>query len=220
MFLPDLHLAIMSVADIRRSYDWSKLDDETASGSPFVQLDTWVNDAIKANAIDPTAMTLATVDQNGHPSARIVLLKSFSNDGLVFFTNYQSRKGQELAGNPNASLLFYWPGFERQIRVEGTITKTSDTESDSYYQSRPLASRISVWASPQSQPVSRAELDTRMAQYSESMGDQPQRPPFWGGYRLKPRYFEFWQGRASRLHDRLTYTLDSTGQWTRNRLAP
>lgn len=210
----------MSVADIRRSYDWSELHENTMADSPIDQLDLWVKDAIKARAIDPTAMTLATVDPNGRPSARIVLLKSHDENGLVFFTNYMSRKGQDLAENPNASLLFYWPGLERQIRVEGSIIKAPDSESDAYYQSRPLSSRISAWASPQSQAISRDDLDARMAHYQESLGEHPQRPPFWGGYRLKPVYFEFWQGRANRLHDRLTYTLDSSLHWTRSRLAP
>lgn len=210
----------MPIADIRRSYDWSALLESTMTDSPVVQTGIWINDALKAGAIDPTAMTLSTVDQNGRPSARIVLLKSYDETGLVFFTNFNSRKGLELATNPNASLLFYWPGLERQIRIEGTITKVSDAESDRYYDSRPLASRISAWASPQSQPISRDDLDASMARYSESLGEQPQRPPFWGGYRLKPVYFEFWQGRASRLHDRLTYTLDSTGHWARSRIAP
>lgn len=210
----------MTVADIRRSYDWSELHEDTMADDPVAQTGIWIDDAVKAGAIDPTAMTLATVDRDGRPSARIVLLKGCDAKGLVFFTNYDSRKGQDLADNPNASLLFYWPGLERQIRVEGTISKTPGPESDSYYHSRPLASRISAWASPQSQPISRHDLETRMTRYGESCGEHPQRPPFWGGYRLTPAYFEFWQGRASRLHDRLTYTLDSMGQWTRKRLAP
>lgn len=210
----------MSVADIRRSYDWSELHENSMADSPIAQLDVWINDAIKARAIDPTAMTLATVDAYGRPSARIVLLKSYDDDGLVFFTNYMSRKGHELAENPNASLLFYWPGLERQIRAEGRIEKTSDSESDDYFLSRPLASRISAWASPQSEAISREDLDARMAHYQDKFGENPERPPFWGGYRLSPVYFEFWQGRANRLHDRLTYTLDSAKRWTRSRLAP
>lgn len=210
----------MPVADIRRSYDWSELHENTLADSPVVQLGIWINDAVQARAIDPTAMTLATVDKTGHPSARIVLLKHYSEQGLDFFTNFNSRKGQDIANNPNASLLFYWPGLERQIRVEGTISNVPDAESDAYYHSRPLASRISAWASPQSQPISRDDLDARMTKCSESLGEDPQRPPFWGGYRLRPIYFEFWQGRANRLHDRLTYTQGSAGQWTRSRLAP
>ena len=210
----------MPVADIRRSYDWSALHEDTMADSPLAQTGVWINDAITSGAIDPTAMTLATVDPNGRPSARIVLMKGYDENGLVFFTNYTSRKGLELATNPHASLLFYWPGLERQIRVEGTITKVSEAESDSYYDSRPLASRISAWASPQSKPISRDDLDASMARYSETLGEQPQRPSFWGGYRLTPDYFEFWQGRASRLHDRLTYNLDSQEQWVRNRIAP
>ena len=210
----------MPVADIRRSYDWSELHENTMADSPVVQLGVWINDAIEAGATDPTAMTLATAGHDGHPSARIVLLKGYDEKGLVFFTNYTSRKGDEIAGNPNAALLFYWPGLERQIRVEGQITKTSEAESDEYYHSRPLASRLGAWASPQSHPIGRDELDARMAHYSQSLGEHPSRPPFWGGYRLKPDYVEFWQGRACRLHDRLVYTLASEGQWTRTRLAP
>ena len=210
----------MPVADIRRSYDWSALHENTMADSPVVQTELWINDAIKAGAIDPTAMTLATVDERGRPSARIVLLKNYDESGLIFFTNYNSRKGLELAVNPNASLLLYWPGLERQIRIEGTITKVPDAESDDYYDRRPLASRISAWASPQSQPISRDDLDASMARHTELLGEHPQRPPFWGGYKLTPVYFEFWQGRASRLHDRLTYKLDSVEQWARRRIAP
>lgn len=210
----------MSVADIRRSYDWSELQESTMARSPIVQLGLWIDDAVKASAIDPTAMTLATVDAQGRPSARIVLLKGYDENGLVFYTNYQSRKGQDLAANPNAALLFYWPGLERQIRVEGQISKTSAEQSDAYFHSRPLASRISAWASPQSQEISRHDLDARMAQFTKSLGDSPARPPQWGGYTLTPHYFEFWQGRANRLHDRVTYTLDGKGQWLRARLAP
>ncbi|HLR78238.1 MAG TPA: pyridoxamine 5'-phosphate oxidase, partial [Burkholderiaceae bacterium] len=174
----------------------------------------------KAGAIDPTAMTLATVDAHGRPSARIVLLKDYGERGLTFYTNYESRKGQDLSQNPDAALLFYWPGLERQIRVEGRVSKTPDTDSDDYFRSRPLGSRISAWASPQSREISRPDLDARMTHCLQSLGDNPSRPPWWGGYTLQPAYFEFWQGRANRLHDRLTYKLDSKGQWARTRLAP
>lgn len=210
----------MSVADIRRSYDWSELHENTMADTPAVQIDAWINDAINAGAIDPTAMTLATVGSDGRPSARIVLLKSHDQKGLVFFTNYTSRKGDELAEHPGACLLFYWPGLERQIRVEGQVSKIPGSESDDYYHSRPLASRLSAWASPQSQPITRDDLEARMAHYQNTLGEHPSRPPFWGGYRLKPDYVEFWQGRACRLHDRLIYTLASNGTWTRTRLAP
>ena len=210
----------MSVADIRRSYDWSELHEDTMADSPVTQLEIWVNDAIKAGAIDPTAMTLATVDAHGRPSARIVLLKDYGERGLTFYTNYESRKGQDLSQNPDAALLFYWPGLERQIRVEGRVSKTPGTDSDDYFRSRPLGSRISAWASPQSREISRPDLDARMTHCLQSLGDNPSRPPWWGGYTLQPAYFEFWQGRANRLHDRLTYKLDSKGQWARTRLAP
>lgn len=210
----------MSVADIRRSYDWSELHENSMADTPIAQLDVWVSDAIKAGVIDPTAMTLATVDENARPTARIVLLKSYDERGLVFFTNYTSRKGEQLSRNPNACLSFYWPGMERQIRIEGVVTKTSDAESDDYFDSRPLASRLSAWASPQSRPMARDELEARMAECTKSLGEHPRRPPFWGGYRLTPRYAEFWQGRASRLHDRLIYQPDGAGKWIRTRLAP
>lgn len=210
----------MSVADIRRSYDWSELDENSMASTPVVQLDHWLNDAIHANVIDPTAMTLATADVNGQPSTRIVLLKHYDEQGLVFFTNYESRKGIELAANPHACLHFYWPGMERQIRAEGIIKKTSSAESDDYYHSRPLESRISAWASPQSQPITRVQLDAHMSHYRESLGRNPPRPEFWGGFRLRPYYMEFWQGRSSRLHDRLVYKLDSSGRWAFSRVAP
>lgn len=210
----------MSVADIRRSYDWSELSESTLAADPITQLGTWVQEAIVAGLIDPTAMSLATVDATGRPSVRIVLLKSYDEHGLVFFTNYESRKGRELAANPQASVLFYWPGLERQIRLEGQVSKISAAESDAYYHSRPLASQLGAWASPQSQPISREQLEARMRHYTETLGEHPQRPPFWGGYRLAPDYVEFWQGRASRLHDRFIYTRDRAGHWQHARLAP
>lgn len=210
----------MSVANIRRSYDWSELQEHTMATSPVKQLDQWLSEAIKLNVTDPTAMTLATVDTNGQPSARIVLLKEYSNNGLVFFTNYESRKAVDLNHNTKAAILFYWPGLERQIRVEGSVSKVAEAESDTYFKSRPLASQHSAWASPQSRAISREELEARMEQYSSSLGQNPERPSFWGGYILQPTYFEFWQGRASRLHDRITYTKNSSGDWLRARIAP
>lgn len=210
----------MSVANIRRSYDWSELQEHTMEASPIQQLEKWLSEAIELNVTDPTAMTLATADANGQPSARIVLLKEYSGKGLVFFTNYESRKANNLKTNSKAAILFYWPGLERQIRIEGTVTKVPNTESDTYFKSRPLSSQHSAWASPQSHPISRDELEARMEQYSASLGQNPERPHYWGGYVLQPNYFEFWQGRANRLHDRITYTQNSSGEWLRARIAP
>ncbi len=210
----------MSVANIRRSYDWSELHESNMAAHPIDQLDKWLQDAIRLDVIDPTAMTLATVNANGQPSARIVLLKGLDHKGLVFYTNYMSRKGQDLSNNPQASVLFYWAGIERQIRVEGTITKTSYEQSDKYFHSRPLDSRYGAIASPQSLPISREQLEKRMQETIATSGSQPSRPNFWGGYLLQPQYFEFWQGRKSRLHDRIIYTLTEMGTWQLDRLAP
>jgi pyridoxamine 5'-phosphate oxidase len=170
---------------------------------------------------DATSMTLATADENGQPCARIVLLKSFDEGGFVFFTNYNSRKGRELNNNAHACLLFYWAPLWRQVRVEGAVEKVSEAESEEYFHSRPLGSKIGAWASNQSQPVtSRNELDERFEEFSMKFDDNVPRPPHWGGYRVKPHVIEFWQGRENRLHDRLVYTRQSDGNWQIERLAP
>ncbi len=210
----------MSVADIRQNYEKFELLEALAAESPMQQFTLWFDDALKAGVPEPNAMTLATATPAGRPSARVVLLKGFDEHGLVFFTNYTSRKGNELAENPWASLLFFWPALERQVRLEGRIEKVSAAESDEYFHSRPLGSRIGAWVSPQSQPITRAELEARALELTASLGDHPQRPPHWGGYRLVPDYVEFWQGRPSRLHDRLAFQRDDAGQWSRQRLAP
>lgn len=210
----------MSIADIRQSYDKHVLLEEQVNASPFEQFDLWLKQAIEQKLPEPTAMTLATADARGWPSARIVLLKGADSDGFVFYTNYQSRKGLELAAQPRASLLFFWQGLEREVRIEGMIEKTSAKESDDYYQSRPLGSRIGAWASAQSQPTTTETLVANAQAITEKYGEQPPRPPHWGGYRLKPDYFEFWQGRPSRLHDRLTYSPNGKGNWLIGRLAP
>ena len=210
----------MSVADLRHSYQKFSLLEEAVAETPFKQFAVWFNEALKAGVPEANAMTLATATASGRPSARIVLLKGFDADGFVFFTNYTSRKGRELAQNPFASLLFFWPALERQIRLEGTIERIAAAESDEYFHSRPLGSRIGAWVSPQSQPITKGELEARTVAMTESLGHEPPRPEYWGGYRLSPDRFEFWQGRPSRLHDRLVYEKDAQGQWLQLRLAP
>lgn len=210
----------MSIADLRQKYEKDVLLETTLASDPFKQFEKWFDQALQAKVLEPNAMTLATTDAHGHPSARIVLLKGVDAQGFVFFTNYQSRKGQELNNTPYASLLFFWPALERQVRIEGSVEKITATESDTYFNSRPLGSRIGAWVSPQSQPITRDELEARATTFTESLGSTPSRPPHWGGYRLKPRQVEFWQGRPSRLHDRLVYQLNDDGRWSVHRLAP
>lgn len=210
----------MSIADIRQKYEKFELLEMSLASTPTEQFTLWFSDALKADVPEPNAMTLATTALNGRPAARIVLLKGFDEKGFVFFTNYQSRKGQELAANPVASLLFFWPQLERQVRLEGRIEKITAEESDIYYQSRPLGSRIGAWVSPQSQPITRAELEARTVELTATLGAHPARPEHWGGYRLVADYAEFWQGRPSRLHDRIAFQLDAAGAWSHLRLAP
>ncbi|CAB3746846.1 pyridoxamine 5'-phosphate oxidase [Paraburkholderia humisilvae] len=210
-----------SLAELRKNYSRGSLDEADLERDPILQFEKWFAQAIEAQLPEPNAMTLATVDSRGHPSARIVLIKGVDARGFVFFTNYESRKGRELADNPRASLLFHWIELERQVRIEGSVEMTSPAESDAYYASRPLESRIGAWASEQSQVIeNRAALEAREREISAKYGDHPPRPPHWGGYRVVPDTIEFWQGRPSRLHDRMRYTRDGSGSWRIARLSP
>ena len=211
-----------SIADLRKSYERAELSEDVSHADPLQQFDQWLKEALSAELPEPNAMTLATVGSNLRPSTRMVLIKGYDARGLVWYTNYDSRKGQELAGNPFAALQFHWVELERVVRIEGQVHKISEEESDAYYQSRPLDSRIGAWASPQSQVIEgRSVLVAQAAKYAAQYLLQPPRPPHWGGYRLVPDRWEFWQGRRSRLHDRLVYGRSDQGSlWSRQRLAP
>ena len=208
------------ISQLRKSYERAELSEDASHADPLQQFEQWLHEAIKAEVPEPNAMTLATVASNLRPSTRVVLLKGYDADGIVLYTNYDSRKGTELAGNPFAALQFHWVELERVVRIEGRVEKTSAAESDAYFASRPLDSRIGAWASPQSQVISgRSVLVANAARYAAQFMLSPPRPPQWGGYRLVADQWQFWQGRKSRLHDRLRYTLQD-GHWLRERLAP
>jgi len=210
-----------SIAELRKSYERAELDESASNPDPLQQFDKWLQEAISSEVPEPNAMTLATVSGDLRPSTRVVLIKGYDARGIVWYTNYESRKGRELAGNPFAALQFHWVELERVVRIEGVVEKISDEESDAYFHSRPLDSRIGAWASPQSEVIpGRSVLVTNAAKYAARFMLQPPRPPHWGGYRLKPDTWQFWQGRKSRLHDRLRYSLQTDGAWLRERLAP
>jgi pyridoxamine 5'-phosphate oxidase len=205
---------------MRTSYERNSLDEESAGGQPLALFERWFSEAVKAKVPEPNAMTLATVGPDNRPSTRIVLVKCFDASGLVFFTNYRSRKGRELEGNPFAALQFHWVELERVVRIEGRVERTSAAESDAYFVTRPLDSRIGAWASPQSEVIAhRGVLLSNAAKASATYGLNPPRPPHWGGYRLVPDAWEFWAGRKSRLHDRVRFRLVE-GRWAKERLAP
>ncbi|APW45960.1 pyridoxamine 5'-phosphate oxidase [Rhodoferax antarcticus] len=214
------------LANLRKSYERAELSEDASRADPLKQFQQWLNEAMTAQVPEPNAMTLATVGSNLRPSTRVVLIKGLDARGIVWYTNYESQKGLELAGNPYAALQFHWVELERVVRIEGVVEKVSVAESEAYFHSRPLDSRIGAWASPQSQVISgRGVLVANAARYGAQFLLQPPRPPHWGGYRLKPDTWQFWQGRKSRLHDRLKYSLQPNQDkgeplWIRERLAP
>jgi pyridoxamine 5'-phosphate oxidase len=208
------------IAQLRKSYERAELDESASEADPLQQFDKWLREAIGGQLPEPNAMTLATVGADGRPSTRVVLIKGYDARGLAWYTNYDSRKGREIAAHPWAALQFHWVELERVVRIEGRVEKTSAEDSDAYYATRPLDSRLGAWASPQSQVIpGRAVLVANAAKAAALHGLNPKRPPHWGGYRLVPDCWEFWQGRKSRLHDRLRYRLDGE-TWVRERLAP
>jgi pyridoxamine 5'-phosphate oxidase len=208
------------IAQLRKNYTFGQLSETEVPHQPLPLFQLWFDQAVKAECPEPNSMTLATADKAGNPSARIVLLKGADENGFTFFTNYESQKGKELADRPQAALLFHWHELERQVRIKGTVERVSPEESDQYFHSRPPASRIGAWASPQSAAIPNREfLEEAEQRFQSEFGDTPPRPEHWGGYRLRPTEIEFWQGRPSRLHDRIHYKLDG-GHWKISRLAP
>lgn len=207
--------------DIRTDYQKFELTEQTISNDPFQQLTQWLLEAVETQEPDPTAMVLGTIDENGNPDARVVLLKEIASNGLIFFTNYQSKKGEQIALNNHVSVVFLWSVLERQVRVKGVVEKISEQESEEYFLSRPLESQLGAWASPQSQVIeNRQVLTDNYIHYKKEFEIRKMiKPPHWGGFIIRPEYFEFWQGRSNRLHDRLEYCL-SGQSWEIHRLAP
>ncbi len=212
----------VSIADLRQDYASESLLESDVSSHPVKQFDAWWQQALKGQIVEPNAMTLATASADGVPSARIVLLKGFSSDGFIFYTNYNSYKSKQLSENPKACLVFFWKELERQVRITGLVKKLDESESDAYFLSRPTASQIGAWCSPQSQVIQNRDwLDEQYLKLTTEFRDKKLvRPPHWGGYIVQPVIMEFWQGRPSRLHDRIQYTMEADGSWSIERLAP
>ncbi|MFT3740691.1 MAG: pyridoxamine 5'-phosphate oxidase [Breznakibacter sp.] len=209
------------ISQLRKDYGQGQLQRPNLDPSPFAQFREWLNEAIDQRVMEPTAMCLSTVDNNGMPHSRVVLLKDLTDNGFTFFTNYLSDKGKQMEQNPKVALNFFWAELERQVRITGVVEKTPEDVSDNYFASRPPASKLGAWASPQSQPVDDKFVAQEFERLSNQMGDQKiKRPPHWGGYQVVPLTFEFWQGRTSRLHDRFRYSINQQGQWHIERLAP
>ncbi|MBS1170763.1 MAG: pdxH [Burkholderiaceae bacterium] len=211
----------MSIADLRSKYSQTALADDNLPGNPIILFANWFDEAVKARIYEPNIMSLSTVNPEGRPSSRVMLLNKFDKNGFTWFNNYGSRKSQDLQTNRFAALLFFWPELERQIRVEGVVERVSEDENDACFQSRSLQSRLGAVASSQSKPVqSREEMEARLAEATAMYGDNPPRPASWGGYRLVPDQMEFWQGRRSRFHDRILFTRQADGSWQHQRLQP
>ena len=212
----------MNIAGIRKEYRQQSLSENDIAENPFLQFERWWNEALHAGLEEVNAMTLATASVTGLPAARIVLLKGFDENGFVFFKNYESYKGMQLEENPRACLVFFWAALERQVRITGLVEKTPAAESDAYYNSRPTGSRVGAWVSPQSRVIENRDVLLQNERKYSSLfeGKEIERPPHWGGYRVKPITIEFWQGRESRLHDRIQYSLEASGNWKIERLAP
>jgi len=207
--------------DIRTNYQKFELTEKSVDKNPFQQLNLWLNDAVSGKTPDPTAMVLSTIDEKGNPESRVVLLKEITPEGLIFYTNYQSKKGQQISASQHVSVVFFWADTERQVRIKGNAERISDQDSEAYFLSRPLESQLGAWASPQSRMIeSRQILDENYIHYQEHFQNNPiKKPPHWGGFLIRPEYFEFWQGRSNRLHDRIEFCLENQ-QWLIHRLAP